>query len=266
MEHPNTKQHHHYILPTKTAVTVGVCLLILTGITVGMSHIHLGRMNMLAALFVACVKASLVCAFFMNLKHDRRENTVIFLTSFLFLAIFIVLTGTDLFFRGDVNTRRGQPLLAAMTGGPARFKQPWISTPELVAHGKELFGQQCVTCHGADGKGDGPAAAALNPKPRNFHGTDGWVNGWKPSGIFKTLKEGTSRGMASFASLPAEDRWALAHFVAAWNPQPQKDEPADLAKVGIDPTKEGGGASEEATISVEAAIEILSEKAPPSGG
>lgn len=32
----------------------------------------------------------------------------------------------------------------------------------------EIFRTRCVTCHGADGKGDGPAAAALNPKPRSF--------------------------------------------------------------------------------------------------
>jgi len=34
--------------------------------------------------------------------------------------------------------------------------------------GKALYAQQCVSCHGASGKGDGPAAVALNPKPRNL--------------------------------------------------------------------------------------------------
>lgn len=40
-------------------------------------------------------------------------------------------------------------------------------TPDLVA-GKAKFDQICATCHGATGKGDGAASAALNPKPRNF--------------------------------------------------------------------------------------------------
>ena len=31
-----------------------------------------------------------------------------------------------------------------------------------------LFKDTCASCHGAAGKGDGPAAAALNPKPRDF--------------------------------------------------------------------------------------------------
>lgn len=37
-----------------------------------------------------------------------------------------------------------------------------------VDKGKALFAQQCASCHGAGGKGDAPAAAALNPKPRNL--------------------------------------------------------------------------------------------------
>lgn len=42
-----------------------------------------------------------------------------------------------------------------------------VKVPDLVA-GKAKFDQICATCHGATGKGDGAASAALNPKPRNF--------------------------------------------------------------------------------------------------
>jgi mono/diheme cytochrome c family protein len=34
--------------------------------------------------------------------------------------------------------------------------------------GHELYGLYCMMCHGPAGKGDGPAAAGLNPKPRDF--------------------------------------------------------------------------------------------------
>ncbi len=38
-----------------------------------------------------------------------------------------------------------------------------------AAAGKELFLKtNCNSCHGMEGKGDGPVAAALDPKPRNF--------------------------------------------------------------------------------------------------
>lgn len=36
------------------------------------------------------------------------------------------------------------------------------------AKGKEIFQANCAACHGPEGKGDGAAAAALDPKPRNL--------------------------------------------------------------------------------------------------
>lgn len=41
------------------------------------------------------------------------------------------------------------------------------AAPDLAA-GKAKFQQLCATCHGQTGKGDGPAGAALNPKPRDL--------------------------------------------------------------------------------------------------
>lgn len=37
-----------------------------------------------------------------------------------------------------------------------------------LAEAKTVFAQRCATCHGPEGKGDGPAGQALNPKPRTF--------------------------------------------------------------------------------------------------
>jgi mono/diheme cytochrome c family protein len=35
--------------------------------------------------------------------------------------------------------------------------------------GEKVFQQRCVLCHGPEGRGNGPASAALKPPPRNFH-------------------------------------------------------------------------------------------------
>lgn len=40
--------------------------------------------------------------------------------------------------------------------------------PAAVERGSQIFAGQCASCHGAAGKGDGPAAAELNPKPVDF--------------------------------------------------------------------------------------------------
>src|SRR5439155_19153349 len=37
-----------------------------------------------------------------------------------------------------------------------------------AANGKKLADVNCVSCHGPSGKGDGPAAAALTPKPADW--------------------------------------------------------------------------------------------------
>lgn len=258
-QHPHhqghSHEHHHHILPNKVAFAVGGSLMFLTAVTVWIAHVDLGAFNFVIAMAVATLKASLVAMIFMNLWYDTKENSVIFLTSFLFLAIFIVLAGTDLFFRGDVYVKG--PLVPT-SSMKSKFKSPWVATPEIIANGKEVFQQQCISCHGPQGHGDGTAAASLNPRPRNFTQDQGWKNGRKPSEIFKTLKEGIpGSAMASFVTLPQDDRWSLAHYVNSLGPNPPKDGPADLAKAGIDPNKPGGGAEEAPTISVETAMRLI---------
>ena len=259
---PHNEKHHHHILPTKVALGIGGSLLFLTFVTVWIAGFDLGPLNFTVAMIVATVKALLVALFFMNLYYDRKENAVIFATSFLFLIIFIVLTATDLFFRGDVYVKG--PLMAAAPSSGSKLKKPWIATPELVAKGKQLFQQQCVSCHGVEGKGDGPAASALNPRPRNFHVSEGWKNGRKVSMLFKTLKEGIAgSSMASYATLHIDDRWALVHYVASLNSEAvPADSAEDFKKVGVDITQESGGASEVATIPLDFAMERVAVEEP----
>jgi len=40
--------------------------------------------------------------------------------------------------------------------------------------GRRIYTEQCAGCHGDEGRGDGPAAAALVPKPRNFRDSAFW--------------------------------------------------------------------------------------------
>ena len=56
-------------------------------------------------------------------------------------------------------------------GLPAEFRNlsnPLPATADNIAAGKQLFAAQCAVCHGNSGKGDGPAAAQLNPPPSDL--------------------------------------------------------------------------------------------------
>ncbi len=93
------------------------------------------------------------------------------------------------------------------------FAAPPTSSKELLEKGKTSFNINCVACHGPKGAGDGAAAVALNPKPRNY-ATDTFKNGDKPENVFKTLSEGIKEtAMVSYAHLPEQDRGALAYYV-----------------------------------------------------
>jgi mono/diheme cytochrome c family protein len=73
--------------------------------------------------------------------------------------------------------------------------------PAVVAEAKQVWKDKCVTCHGDRGMGDGPGAAALNPKPRTFKDPK-WQMQTKDDRIAKVIVEGgasvgLSDGMAA---------------------------------------------------------------------
>ena len=91
-------EHHGvgHIVPIKTLAAVAVALLILTVITVWIAvNFDFGNLNVWVALAIAVIKGSLVVAFFMHLKYDRPFNTIIFVTSLCFVALFISFSLTD---------------------------------------------------------------------------------------------------------------------------------------------------------------------------
>ncbi len=70
-------------------------LMLLTGLTVGVTYVDLGPLNIWVALLVAVVKAGLVAMFFMHLRWDSPFNGIILIASLLFVAIFMGITLLD---------------------------------------------------------------------------------------------------------------------------------------------------------------------------
>lgn len=84
--------------------------------------------------------------------------------------------------------------------------------PDLP-RGAQLFQAQCATCHGPQGRGDGPLAPSLDPKPTALADH---VRARERSlfALHQIITNGVNgTPMASFGALPEDDRWALAFFV-----------------------------------------------------
>lgn len=61
--------------------------------------------------------------------------------------------------------------------------------PGDAAEGQALYQTYCASCHGPKGEGDGPVAAALNPKPAK-HSDGSYMNQLSNEHLFKVIKEG----------------------------------------------------------------------------
>ena len=89
-------------------------------------------------------------------------------------------------------------------------KSPIAASPKVAEQGKKVAQVNCVSCHGKGGKGDGVAAAALNPKPADW--TSKKIQGESDGEIFWKIT--TGRGaMPAWRHLPENDRWALVQYI-----------------------------------------------------
>jgi high-affinity iron transporter len=92
--------------------------------------------------------------------------------------------------------------------------------PDLQ-RGASLFAAQCAACHGAQGRGDGPASKGLDPAPSNFHDADR-MRQRSLYGLYNTVSLGVKgTSMRGFNDLSEADRWALAFFVATMRADPK---------------------------------------------
>ena len=109
-EHDNL---HPHVTSWQKLVFVLIALLFFTGLTVFAANaeswasgmgIHISHFwNVVIAVSIAVVKASLVCMFFMHLKYDTPLNTMVLLTTLFVFGLFLMFTSIDLGQRGLVN-------------------------------------------------------------------------------------------------------------------------------------------------------------------
>ncbi len=109
--------------------------------------------------------------------------------------------------------------LAAATGGDPwkappeadKMKDPLAANPKAAAMGAKVFQSLCWTCHGLEGRGDGPNAAVLKVKPADLGSA--LVQQQSNGALYWKITHGRGE-MASYEQvLGREDRWALAHHI-----------------------------------------------------
>jgi len=111
----------------------------------------------------------------------------------------------------DTDVTRAQP-----PSDYSSMTNPVAGNADAAAAGKELYSQNCASCHGDSGKGDGAAAAALDPKPRDLTNTaanasDAYIH-WVVSegGTAASL----SSSMPAFKGVLTDDNiWQLVTYI-----------------------------------------------------
>ena len=187
-------------------------------------------------------------------SHDHKgarekSNPLIFIPLLLF-GVYVIYLVVWLPFRYGAETG----LLEAAYRAPAdpndeeevfdyrELRQP---SEELIAQGARVYQLHCQSCHGAEGGGDGPAAAALTVKPRSFDApVEEWRIGASVLEMHETLRDGVG-AMPAMPALNPRQKFAVIHFVhdefmEEWPEDPPEmvaalPEPAVGVDVTIDP-------------------------------
>ena len=84
--HTQDVEHH---LPKNLYFAIFGALMVLTALTVGIAYVNLGQLNIVVALAVAIVKASLVVMFFMHLKYESHLTKVVLGAGVFWLVILL---------------------------------------------------------------------------------------------------------------------------------------------------------------------------------
>jgi mono/diheme cytochrome c family protein len=143
------------------------------------------------------------------MNSDRRQ-----LVAGAFVGVLVLGTGN---LASSAERHVMPPRVPADKLAEARaMSNPFPDSPDVVEKGRTLYLSKggCVTCHGTTGRGDGPAAANLNPSPRSFHHRGFWRHRTEGE-IFWVIKHGSpGTAMIGFGSqLSDEEIWSVIRYL-----------------------------------------------------
>ena len=121
------------------------------------------------------------------------------ISRFCRLFAVTILLPAALLLAADVDTKFHNAPASAQA-----MKNPYQGQDAATAAGKQLYAQNCASCHGVAGKGTGNVPSLV----------DGKLDSVKPGEVFWFITRGDKgNGMPSWAALPVKERWRIVTYV-----------------------------------------------------
>lgn len=123
----------------------------------------------------------------------------------------------------------------------AELVNPLQPTPDVLAHGKFVYENVCITCHGPKGAGDG-LVTSLFPKPPSLMTQR--VRDWPDGEIFHRPMRGQGSMPSHARQVDARDTWSVVHYIRQMQSQEPVAPPAASAPASLASPSAGASASQ----------------------
>ncbi len=91
-------------------------------------------------------------------------------------------------------------------------RNPILGSDSVLSKARGNFEDNCLPCHGEEGKGDGPLSSSLKTKPKDLTSSKE-LSGLTDGEIFWTITTGRDPMPAFDQKLTDEERWGLVHLL-----------------------------------------------------
>lgn len=95
------EEHNNHIVSPGIYLTIILTLMVLTALTVAAAYVNLGQFNIVVALAIATLKATLVVLFFMHAKYAPKRTQLVIIAGIFWLGLLLFMTMSDYVSRID---------------------------------------------------------------------------------------------------------------------------------------------------------------------
>ena len=135
--------------------------------------------------------------------------------AFIRILVFILVLISTVFVRVQAQSK---PWIAPAEA--KNLKNPIPGDAISLKEGGAIYTANCTPCHGTKGRGDGPAAAALDPKPADH--TSAVMRSETDGSLFYKISEGRKPMPQYKTTFTEKQRWELVNYIRTLNKTAKK--------------------------------------------